>query len=225
MKIPSANLGRTCCVQKLFLAFRTFFVHNLTCSPPCSAKRRASDKDLPVQGQRSDFHFVKELILRNCKTLQTIDLAYFEWLKDVSKVDFFGRCLELTEFKITGGTKFEMRSDQLDLMIDSFPPNLLKIELSDFKNLSDLHIEKLVRKCNKITEISLCYTKITNQSVTTVVKHLKNSLQVLDLQNCKNVNLDNVFEAVRNLTQLNILYYDVHTGQEERCTKYAKKIQ
>ena len=142
------------------------------------AKIRASDKDLPVQGQRSDFHFVKELILRNCKTLQTIDLAYFEWLKDVSKVDFFGRCLELTEFKITGGTKFEMRSDQLDLMIDSLPPNLLKIELSDFENLSDLHIEKLVRKCYKITEISLCYTKITNKSVTTVVKHLKNSLQV-----------------------------------------------
>ena len=30
MKIPSSNLGRTCCVQKLFLTFRKFFVH---CSP------------------------------------------------------------------------------------------------------------------------------------------------------------------------------------------------
>ena len=37
MKIPSSNLGRTCYVQKLFPTFRT-----------CSAKRRASDKDLPV---------------------------------------------------------------------------------------------------------------------------------------------------------------------------------
>ena len=46
MKIPSANLGRTCCVQKLFLLFRTIFVHNMF--SPCSAKRRASDKDLPV---------------------------------------------------------------------------------------------------------------------------------------------------------------------------------
>ena len=178
---------------------------------------------LALQGQRCDFHFVKELVLRNCKTLQTIDLTYFDWLKDVSKVDFFGRCLELTEFKITGGFKFEMRSDQLDLMIDSLPPNLLKIELSDFDDLSDLHIEKLVRKCNKLTEISLCYTNVTNQSVNTVVKHLKNSLQVLDLQHCKNINLDNIFEAVRNLTQLNILYYDMHAGQEERCSKYAKK--
>ena len=45
MKIPSSNLGRTCCVQNLFLTFRTIFVHNVF--SPCSAKRRASGKDLP----------------------------------------------------------------------------------------------------------------------------------------------------------------------------------
>ena len=46
IKIPSSNLGRKCCVQKLFLTFRTIFVHNMFSS--CSAKRRASEKDLPV---------------------------------------------------------------------------------------------------------------------------------------------------------------------------------
>ena len=46
MKFPSSNLGRTYCVQKLFMAFRTILVHNMF--PPLSAKRRASDKDLPV---------------------------------------------------------------------------------------------------------------------------------------------------------------------------------
>ena len=46
MKISSSNLGRTCCVQKLFLTFRTIFVHNMF--SPYSAKRKASDKDLPV---------------------------------------------------------------------------------------------------------------------------------------------------------------------------------
>ena len=46
MKIPSSNLGRTCCVQKLFLTFRTIFVHNMF--SPCIAKRRASDKELLV---------------------------------------------------------------------------------------------------------------------------------------------------------------------------------
>ena len=40
-------MGRTCCVQKLFLPFRTIFEHNIFF--PCSVKGRASDKDLPVQ--------------------------------------------------------------------------------------------------------------------------------------------------------------------------------
>ena len=31
MKIQSSNLGRTCCIQKLFLKFRTIFVHNMFC--------------------------------------------------------------------------------------------------------------------------------------------------------------------------------------------------
>ena len=39
-------MGRTCCVQKLFLKFRTISVHNMF--SPCFEKRRASDKDLPV---------------------------------------------------------------------------------------------------------------------------------------------------------------------------------
>ena len=46
MKISSSNLGKTWCVRKLFLTFRTIFVHDIF--SPCSAKRRASNKDLPV---------------------------------------------------------------------------------------------------------------------------------------------------------------------------------
>ena len=51
MKIPSSNLGRTCCIQNFFLTFRDIqnnFCTHLTCSPPCSSNRRASDKKLPV---------------------------------------------------------------------------------------------------------------------------------------------------------------------------------
>ena len=39
-------MGRTCCVHKLSLTFRTISVHNMFC--PFSAKRNAPDKDLPV---------------------------------------------------------------------------------------------------------------------------------------------------------------------------------
>ena len=54
MKIPSSNLGRTCCIQKLFLT--AIFVHNWQhVLPPCSAKRRASDKDLPVTNDHTQY--------------------------------------------------------------------------------------------------------------------------------------------------------------------------
>ena len=46
MKIPTSNLGRACCVKKLFQTFRPIFVHDMF--SPCSAKSRASDKDLTV---------------------------------------------------------------------------------------------------------------------------------------------------------------------------------
>ena len=46
-KFQAQNMGRTCCVQKLFLTFRTISVHNMF--SPSFPKRRASDKDLPVQ--------------------------------------------------------------------------------------------------------------------------------------------------------------------------------
>ena len=38
MKIPRSNLGRTCCVQKLFLTFRTIFVHNMFSPRYCKKK-------------------------------------------------------------------------------------------------------------------------------------------------------------------------------------------
>ena len=61
MKIPSSNLGRT------FLTFRTIFVRNMF--SPCSVKRRASDKDLPVTGRFSskkenDFFRLNSQVLR-----------------------------------------------------------------------------------------------------------------------------------------------------------------
>ena len=45
-KFQAQNMGRACCVQKLFLTFRTISVHNIF--SPCSAKIRPPDKNLPV---------------------------------------------------------------------------------------------------------------------------------------------------------------------------------
>ena len=131
-------------------------------------------------------------------------------MQATSKLNFFSHCQELTEVKITGDS-FDVRNDQLGSMIDNFPPSLLKVDLTFCNNLTDFHIEKLAQKCNKITEISLCGTDVTNQSVVSIAKYLKNSLELLDLTGCDNINLDNLFEAVGSLPKLKYLHYYVHT--------------
>ena len=158
-----------------------------------------------------DYHYVRRVILRNSKTLLKINLGQFQWLKETSHLNFFSHCQKLTEIAITEDL-FVIRNDQLNLMIDYFPPSLLKVDLSLCNNLSDFHIENLTQKCNKITEISLWGTKVTNQSVIIIVKKLKNSLEVLDLIDCDNINLVNIFEAVGSLPKLKYLHYRVHTG-------------
>ena len=58
-QVLAQKLRKTYCEQKLFLTFRTISVHNMF--SPCSAKRRASDKDLPVTCQIA--YLIKALAL------------------------------------------------------------------------------------------------------------------------------------------------------------------
>ena len=166
--------------------------------------------------QEFEYQTVRRIILQNSKTLQKINLGAFDWLNHNSKMNFFRRCQELTDVKIDGD--FDIQSEQLDSMIESFPKGILRIDLSFINNLNDFHIENLVRKCNKITEISLHDTHVTNQSVISIVRHLKSSLELLDLTNCDNVDLENIIEAVGSLPKLKYLHYEVHsTGNGFPC--------
>ena len=69
-KFLAQNMGRTCCVQKLFLTFRTISVHNMF--SPYSPKRRASDKDLPVSYKSQE----KPYNLNNFKPMYVWSIKY-----------------------------------------------------------------------------------------------------------------------------------------------------
>ena len=70
MKLPSSSLRRTGWVQKLFQIFRTIFVHNMF--SPCSSKRRASDKDLPVRSK-----VVTPSLTAKAEILKNYSLVFF----------------------------------------------------------------------------------------------------------------------------------------------------
>ena len=82
MKIPGSKLGRTCCVQKLFLAFRTISVHNMF--SPFSPKRRASDRDLPVRNFVGIHQLLQSKFCQKSRGLEELCIVLDE---DVVKVE------------------------------------------------------------------------------------------------------------------------------------------
>ena len=65
-------------------------------------------------------------------------------------------------------------------LVNNLPPNILKLNLSYQLCVHDKHVKTLVRRCNKITELNLSFTEITNDSLESIIKHL-NSLEKLDV--------------------------------------------
>jgi hypothetical protein len=65
-------------------------------------------------------------------------------------------------------------------LVENLSPNILKLNLSYQLGVHDKHVKTLVRRCNKITELNLSYTEITNDSLESIIKHL-NYLEKLDV--------------------------------------------
>ena len=65
-------------------------------------------------------------------------------------------------------------------LVNNLTPNILKLNLGSQQCVMDEHVKTLVLRCNKITELNLSATSITNDSIEVIVKHL-NSLEKLDL--------------------------------------------
>ena len=65
-------------------------------------------------------------------------------------------------------------------LVESLTPDILKFNLASQECITDEHVDTLVCRCNKITELDLSFTKITNDSVESIVKHL-NCLEKLNV--------------------------------------------
>ena len=78
-KFQAQNMGRTCCVLKLFLTFRTIHLHNMFSQ--CSAKIRASDKDLPVWKGIFIFYILEQINDSRCNV--------YKKSRDWIRIDFF----------------------------------------------------------------------------------------------------------------------------------------
>ena len=77
------------------------------------------------------------------------------------------------------------------------------------RNLKDEHVNILVTRCNKITELNLGgWTSITKHSVNFISEHLKSTLVKLTFENTAiRFDLNDILE-LKNMEKLKLFYYD-----------------
>ena len=105
------------------------------------------------------------------------------------------KCSQLTELNIRKGVGASLFGNSMLLdrhvcaLIDNLTPNVLKLNLCSQKCVTDEHVNTLVRRCKKITELDLSFTEITNDSVDSIIEHL-NSLEKLSVVTYPNTKID-----------------------------------
>ena len=119
----------------------------------------------------------------------------------------FTKCYQLTEFN----SNLICDSPQVCALVENVTPNILKLNLSGLR-VKDQHVTTLVQRCNKITELSLWNTSITNDSVNSIVENL-NSLEKLDLGYNK-IGLTTLLR-LKLIPTLKTLCWFSHAGKED----------
>ena len=151
------------------------------CKIPCiSELEDLMDLD---QGVLENCHFLQKLAVKNlslnsdeieqiCQNGETLQILSLEGCN----IDFYDRteliqklftkCSKLTELNIRKGVGASIFGNSMLLdqhvcaLVDNLTPNILKLSLCS-QSVTDEHVNTLVRRCNKITELDLSFTEIT----------------------------------------------------------------
>ena len=127
-------------------------------------------------------------ICQNGETLQILSLegCQIDSCQRTELIEkLFKKCPHLTELNINKGAEGApinkiFFDETACALVDNLTPNILKLNLGSHHCVEDKHVNSLVRRCNKLTELDLSGTSITNDSIESIVEHLT-SLEKLDV--------------------------------------------
>ena len=149
-----------------------------------------------------------EQICQNGKTLRVLSLQGCNIEFDV-QIDLFQKlfttCSQLTELNclLQQTNKNKNKYPHVCALVNNLTPNILKLSLGNQKDVEDEHVNTLVQRCNKITELDLSGTSITNDSIESIVKHLT-SLEKLDVD-FTNIDVPSILQ-LKSIPTLKILH-------------------
>ena len=115
------------------------------------------------------------MITRLCRqNKQTLKVLYFQVFHDYMDSDIIQHvvlsCSELKEVSIISKG---VQQNSINCLVNNLSLNVEKLRL-DMSDITDEHVETLVKRCVKLTELILESNCITDKSVTIIQKHLPN---------------------------------------------------
>ena len=124
-----------------------------------------------------------ENIGKNGQTLKVLNFGTYivgNPIKAIKKL--FKSCVGLNELNVR--ELFSSQQEKLvTAMVKNLTPNIRKVDLGS--DLKDEHVNLLVERCNRITELKLAFTSITKDSLESIATHLNSCLEKLDVSHTK----------------------------------------
>ena len=149
-------------------------------------------QSLEMEGVLLTPKMVEGIWYKNRKTLQRLNLNFSDihyliqnpnrqYLKKIIKL-----CQELKEVDLAyvddykHGTAGGLPDDNLEFLVKNIPPNVEKFNVMG-NRFTDDHVKILLGRCKKIKVLSLEATRITDDSLENIGRHLFNTLEELSL--------------------------------------------
>ena len=74
-----------------------------------------------------------------------------------------------------------LSEDTLNYLVNNLTTNIQKLSLRNLQSLRDQHIGALVVRCSKIKVLDLRHTEVGNNSLTSIMNQLKDTLEEVDV--------------------------------------------
>ena len=184
----------------------------------CHSLQKLSVANLPLDSL--DIQYV----CQNGQTLKVLDLeACIIQLQNREKIlqDLFSNCANLTELNIGSYSNCFM-DHQIQVLADNLTLTILKLDLKYQYSFNDDHLKKMVKRCNRLTHLDLRYSRITNDSIHTIIKYLNLSLENLSVAKTK-VDFATLVE-LKSMTSLKTLICSFQSNNAENMKKLKLKL-
>ena len=144
------------------------------------------------------------ICLRNGTTLQVLSIKPLVHLGPIKAI--VAHCLQLKELDVSRTSLSLENAQEIDILVENLTPKIVKFRLGQIsRDITDEHVEKLVKRCNNLTVLDLSgSTGLTNNSLRSIIRYLNSTLEELGVADTQ-IEVDDLFES-RALPRLKRLY-------------------